>query len=192
MLRDLLAQNRSDIRRQWAERIVDGYHPRTQGFLSGTTDRFDNPVGQAIDDTTGAILAYLLDGGDEALGEALGEAIEQFVRIRAVQDFTSRDAIGFIFQLKAVLRAHLGREVRREGLFDELLEFESAIDGVALVCFDRFVAAREELFHIQNRSIQRETHKLVERMNRMSSLLREARGEDDEDAGNDNGRDSHE
>lgn len=189
MLRELLAQNRSDIRQRWIERIVDGYHPRTQTFLTGTANPFDNPVGQAIEDATSAVLAHLLDGGAD---EALGEAIEQFVRIRAVQDFSSREAIGFIFELKAVLRDRLGREVRRKGLFDELLEVESAIDAVALVCFERFVAAREELFHIQNRSIQRETHKLVERMNRMSDRLRAARSEDDEDQGNDNGRESHE
>jgi len=160
-------------------RILDGYHDRTQQFLSTTSNPFDNPVGAAMGEATAAILDHLIEGTEPAV---LKDAIQQFVRVRAVQDFTCGQAIGFVFDLKAVIRERLGR--RKADQLDDLLALETAIDEVAVIGFESFVEAREELLYIQTRSIRRETHKLVERMNRMSDKLREASGvpseEDDE------------
>ena len=160
-------------------RVLDGYHDRTQQFLSTTNNPFDNPVGAAMGEATAAILDHLIDGGERA---ALAEALQQFIRVRAVQDFTCGQAIEFVFDLKDVVRDRHGR--RKGEQVEALLELETAIDEVAVICFETFVEAREELLYIQTRSIRRETHKLVERMNRMSDKLREVTGvpseEDDE------------
>ena len=160
-------------------RILAGYPAQT--FLSTTDNPFDNPVGAAMGEATTAIVDYLIDGGERA---ALDDALQQFIRVRAVQDFTCSQAIGFVFDLKAVVRDRLGTAQARSDQVDQLLQLETAIDQVAVICFDKFVEAREELLYIQTRSIRRETHKLVERMNRMSDKLREVTGvpseEDDE------------
>jgi len=171
MSREWLQQNRTAIQQAWIRQILDGYHTRTQQFLSTTDDPFDNPVGAAAGEATSAILDHLIEGTEPAV---LKDAIQQFVRVRAVQDFTCGQAIGFVFELKRSLRDRMGR--RKAEQIEHLLALETAIDEVAVVCFESFVEAREELLYIQNRSIRRETHKLVERMNRMSEKLREATG----------------
>lgn len=182
MLSEQLIRNRAALQQEWTRRILDGYHSRTQKFLSSIPDAFDNPVGGAIAEATEAILDHLLEGGEPGV---LGDRLQHFVRIRAVQDFSCGDAVGFVFQLKEVVREQLGGRVRKAGAHDELLQLESAIDGVAVVCFEKFVEAREELFHIQTRSIRRETHMLVDRMNRMSAKLNDiaidGEGKEDED-----------
>ncbi len=174
MLQELLIQSRTEIQETWVRRVFESYQPETQKFLGSRKDVFANPVGAAVLETTGAILDHLVQPGDP---QALGDSIQHFIRIRAVQDFTVEQAVGFVYELKAVIREKLGRS-RGEHL-DELLALETAIDQVALICFGRFVEAREKLYEMQAKSVRRETYKLVERMNRMSDKLHELQGADD-------------
>lgn len=176
MLDELLVQSRDEVQQAWIRHIYESYQPQTQQFLQSRKDAFANPVGAAVQETTGAILDHLVQGGDE---QALGDAIQHFIRIRAVQDFTVEQAVGFVYALKRVVRDRLGRDAGAQ--LDELLELESAIDQVALVCFSRFVEAREKLYELQAKSVQRETRMLVQRMNRMSDKLQELRGTDDQE-----------
>ncbi len=176
MLDELLVQSRDEIQETWIRRIFESYQPQTQQFLRSRKDAFANPVGAAVQETTGAILDHLVQGGDP---EALGDSVQYFIRIRAVQDFTVEQAVGFVYELKVLVRERLGRDAAAH--IDELLRLESAIDQVALVCFTRFVEAREKLFSLQAKSVQRETRMLVQRMNRMSDKLRELQGTDDQE-----------
>ena len=176
MLNELLVQSRDEIQKAWIRHIFESYQPQTQQFLHSRKDAFANPVGAAVQETTGAILDHLVQGGDE---QALGDSVQHFIRIRAVQDFTVEQAVGWVYALKRVVRERVGRDARAH--LDDLLQLESAIDQVALVCFSRFVEAREKLFQMQAKSVQRETHMLVSRMNRMSDKLLELQGAEDQE-----------
>jgi hypothetical protein len=158
-------------------RILATYPSETQTFLAGESDPFHNPVGAALERGTAAILGYLLEGGDR---DALAAELQQLIRIRAVQQFTSSQAIGFVFLLKDEVRERLGDEVAARGLHGEQLAFESGIDEVAMVCAELYVQAREQLFQSQLKSVHRQTHKLVERMNKMKRSPREGGGSDEE------------
>ena len=173
MRSELLVQSRDEIQETWIRRIYESYQPQTQQFLQSRKDAFANPVGAAVQETTGAILDHLVHGGED---QALGDAVQHFIRIRAVQDFTVAQAVGFVFELKRVIREQLGRDVGNHS--DDLFTLDRGIDHVALICFARFVEAREKLYELQAKSVQRETRMLVSRMNRMSDKLLELEGTD--------------
>ena len=54
---------------------------------------------------TRALLEALLDGADDTV---LRECLDEIVRIRAVQQMSSSEALGFVFRLKALIRDALG------------------------------------------------------------------------------------
>ncbi len=86
-------------------------------------------VGAAIDDVTSSLLEYLVEGVDE---NAYEESLERFIRIRAVQEYTASQAVGFIFSLKnAILESPGYALVARDESDGEFLVF-NRIDRMAL------------------------------------------------------------
>lgn len=170
-LSELLGGRRDALLGAWRRRILAAYPEETQAFLTEKKDPFGNPVGAALEEGTAAILAYLIDGGDR---DELGGSLQHLVRIRAVQQFSPAQAVGFVFQLKDVVRGELGGSLSSEALFGELLAFESRIDDVTMVCMELYTEAREQLYRSQLKSVHRQSYKLVERMNRMMRVPGEA------------------
>ncbi len=66
--------------------------------------------------------------------------------------------------LKKVIREKLEREVRENGISEELIELESRIDGLALLSFDVYMKRREKLYEIRVNEVK----------NRVSGLMRRA------------------
>ncbi len=61
--------------------------------------------------------------------------LDDIVRIRAVQQFSASDALGFIFLLKKSLRESIPEKMMKDQhLVGELLKLESRVDSLALTC----------------------------------------------------------
>jgi hypothetical protein len=90
--------------------------------------------------------------------------IDRIISIRAIQDPLPSRVIAFIFLLKTVIRTHLKTEIREKLISEELREFESQIDGLALLCFDVYMKRRERLHEIRVHEVK----------NRVSGLMRKA------------------
>jgi len=147
-LSSLLSKHKTEILRAWFERIADGYPPETASFLKKQQNQFANPVGHAFSQGTTALLELLLEDGDPKRAE---QPLELMIKIRAVQDVSPSEAVGFIFLLKQVLRQELGEAILRE----ELAELESRIDRLALRAFDMFMASREKIYEMKLRGPSR-------------------------------------
>ncbi|MFB3817769.1 MAG: RsbRD N-terminal domain-containing protein [Candidatus Methylomirabilales bacterium] len=134
----LLAPQRDRLAAAWLSRTLLTYPEATARFLEQERDPFRNPVGQAL----AAGLAALLD---ELLGEMdpgrLVAALDPIVRMRAVQAFTARQAVGFVFLLKPLLR----RACQAQGCADALPALEARVDETALLAFDLYTACRERV-----------------------------------------------
>jgi hypothetical protein len=148
------AEKRSAILEQWLERTLASYPSQTAGFLRNERDRFRNPVGNTLKEG----LATLLD---EIVGEMdtakIKPALENIVRLRAVQDFTAAQATSFVFALREILYDNL------EG--DGPPNWQKRIDEMALLAFDLYMKCREEIYEIKARERQREVS-VWERMSR--------------------------
>ncbi len=162
MLEDLLAKNRTVILRRWFELTLDTYPADSRKFLKRQNDRFANPVGMSISEGMEEIYERLLKSGDAGPHE-FATSLDKIVRIRAVQDFSPANAVGFVFLLKTAIREAVAKEIRENLLFGQLLKIESRIDRLALLSFNIYMHCREQLFEIKATEIRNRTSRILER-----------------------------
>jgi hypothetical protein len=160
-LEALLKENREAILEGWFERIIGTYPDVTSKFLAKQKDRFRNPVGYAITQSIGPIYDQVASAMD---ADQLLEALDGIVRIRSVQDFTPTEAIGFVFQLKAVIREEIGDRIRENERWNDLAELESRIDRVALLAFEKYTECRENLHQVRNREVENRAARVLGRV----------------------------
>ena len=146
---EVVSYDRGAVVRQWLARTLGTYPFLTSRFLGEEKDRFRNPVGHALREAFPVLLEELL--GEMNLAR-LTPVLEQVVKIRAVQDFTASQAVGFIFVLKDVLRHEEPGELTPE--------LEQRIDQMALIAFDLFVKCREKMDEIKADEARRSTYVL--------------------------------
>jgi len=142
--------------------IVQLYPADTSDFLKRKKDRFDNPVGYAINCETEDIFNILLA---ESTPDQFSSIAEGIVKIRAVQDFSASQAVSFIFLLKKAIREKLETEIRQNVVSEQLLVFESRIDELALSVFDIYMQCREKVHEIRLNEVKNGMFKLRERKN---------------------------
>ena len=160
-LENLLEEKRDIILKKWSDSIFASYPQETSQFLRKQKDRFNNPVGHSVAEGTGTILEALLLGERT---DRLLSALDGIVRVRSIQDFSSSQAVGFMFNLKTVIRQELAAEIGSDkDFFEQVLAFESRIDGVALLAFDIYMKCRETLSEIKVNEAKRRMGKLLER-----------------------------
>ncbi|MFC1735943.1 RsbRD N-terminal domain-containing protein [Candidatus Hydrogenedentota bacterium] len=146
----LLLNRKKDIVDRWLRLICDTYPTETAKFLRSDTDRFANPIGHIFAIETERLFNQLLDGMD---ADQVRLSLDNIMGIQAVQDFKPSRAIEFVFLLKDVLR-----EVAKSDSGDfaeDLREFESKIDALALEAFDSYTERREKLAEIRLNEMKR-------------------------------------
>lgn len=153
MLKDLLNQKKIAILTNWRDLVFATYHPESAKFLN-KDDQFRNPVGYTI----ARELENLYDGLVAKVNrDRFSPSLDNIVKIRAVQDFTPSQAIGFVFLLKQAIREELKEGIHDPGIFDELSAFESEIDRLALYTFDVYVECREKIHEIRVAEIKKKS-----------------------------------
>ena len=171
-MEDLLVKNRTIILQRWFELTLNTYPADSRKFLKRQTDRFANPVGASISEGMEEIYERLLKSGDSEPHE-FATCLDKIVRIRAVQDFSPANAVGFVFLLKTAIRDALAKEIREDRLFEQLLKVESRIDQLALLSFNIYMHCREQLFQIKATEIRNRTSRILERACQKYGMPRE-------------------
>ena len=177
-LRQRFAEQRGSILERWFEAVVATYPVDSREFLGRQEDRFANPVGT----TTRRALAGLLDGlldpqasqrREEAVNGCLDldppaaatGPLEELLRIRAVQDFSPSQAVGFVLDLKRILREVLGEAGSRDVTPDGWAQWDGRIDRLALAAFDTFVGFRERVYGLRATEWKNRMFRLLQRAN---------------------------
>jgi hypothetical protein len=147
-----LPEQKAALLEQWLEQTLASYAGQTLRFLQGEKDGFRNPVGHIL--RVG--LTTLLD---EITGEMdlakMRPALEQIVRVRAVQDFTPSQAVKFVYLLRDILP--------NDWAGGRTMDVQRRIDETALLAFDLYMKCREEMYEIKAREAQRKVY-VLERM----------------------------
>jgi hypothetical protein len=157
-LKHLLKENRSQIIKKWCEAVLSTYPEQSRKFLKKQKDSIANPVGNTISQGLESIFDQLLDNPES---DEISLFLDNIVRVRAIQDFTPSQAISFMFQLKEIIRQELETEVGQEGISEELVSFESEIDGLAMHCFDIYTRCREKIFEIRVNEVRNQSSRLL-------------------------------
>jgi len=132
----------AEIAERWLESTVASYPAKVQPFLAAEQDPFRNPVGSTLRRSLAAIVRESLGAMDM---QALSVAVDELIRLRAVQDFTPREALRFIFDLRTAA-AESGVAVPAD--------FPSRVDEIALLAFDKYMACREQIFDLRTRELR--------------------------------------
>jgi len=156
MLDREVAESRDEILERWIEGIFTCYPEETAKFLRSKTDRFANPVAAGLREG----LAELLDGVLRGVETAeLTSALDQVIRVRAVQEFTPSEAVGFVFDLRDLIRESVG-----EGSEGSLRVLEDRIERLGLCAFDVYMRCREDMWRIRAREIRNQSVGIMERV----------------------------
>jgi len=142
-LEKLLIKKRDRIVDKWINSIQESYPAETVEFFRHQRNRFANPVGAAISETVGPLFDELLNGNNQ---QNMFSFLDRIIRIRAVQDFPPSGAVAVVFLLKKVIRDEMRKDIDKDGLFEDLLEFESRIDYCVLLAFDVYMKCRETIW----------------------------------------------
>jgi hypothetical protein len=151
MLKELLLEKKPIITRRWVQSIIESYPHEASNFLTFAKDRFSNPVGQAISVSVEQIFDEITGGNDF---DKIKSALEDIIKIRAVQDFSPSRAAGFIFSLKRFIIEELEKEFNDSNFFQDYLDVEQIIDRTTLIAFDLYMEAKEKLFQIRVNEIK--------------------------------------
>jgi hypothetical protein len=157
-LKELLHQKRPDILKIWFDRIMNTYPTDTSTFMKTNKDQFANPVGNTISEEIEVLYDGLLGRAEP---ERFAISLDRIVRIRAVQDFSASQAVGFIYLLKEAIREVLDNKAHER----ELLSFDSEIDRLAMHGFDAYVDCLKRLYEIRVNETKNKVHMLLKRAN---------------------------
>ena len=133
-------QTQQAIAERWRAAIIHTYPGLTAEFLRQEKDPFRNPIGAALREAIPCLVAELFGAMDPG---KVSQALEGVVRLRAIQDFAPKQAVGFVFELRDVLRGVLPASA------EPLSELHKRIDEMALVAFEVFMRCREQLYEIR-------------------------------------------
>jgi hypothetical protein len=150
-LTKLLTQHKDAILQRWLNLIADMYPTEASGFLK-EKDRFSNPVGYTISQETNALYGELLQGWADS--DKASTSLDNIVRIRAIQDFSPHEAVSFVFLLKKAMLEELGSEIEKEQSFREWVDFETGIDKLACIAFDKYVECREKICELRVKEVK--------------------------------------
>jgi len=148
-LSEALQRKKDKILSVWIERTLDSYS--SSGFFKQSRDQIANPVGANIRDGLTKLLELLL--ADAAI-EEFRSALDQVIRIRAIQDFTPSQAIVPFLELKWVIRQVLSKDKNTASLVQDLATLDCNIDRVALAAFDMYVQCREQLYQVRIKELK--------------------------------------
>ncbi|MEF2143918.1 MAG: RsbRD N-terminal domain-containing protein [Desulfovibrionaceae bacterium] len=155
-----LSQDSAKLIDRWAELVLGTYPPETQQVWRKQVNRFANPVGQAIREGCDEIFGLFLAWDD---AEKIGNALENLVKIRAVQNFHPSQALSFVYLLKKVLREAYLDELDKTGQLTDLLGYETRIDNMGLIAFDLYSKCREQIFDLRVKEVKLAQHNLLRR-----------------------------
>jgi hypothetical protein len=148
--------------RRWLDYALATYAKDAAATFEREKDPFANPVGDCLRKGTQGIFDALLNGQDAG---TIRKSLHEMVKVRAVQEFSASQAVGFVFQLKRAVREALGKDAADPALASDLADFDEHVDRVGLTAFDIFVACRQQVWELRIREVKRQVSWIVEKIN---------------------------
>ncbi len=149
----IFTQNREKWLRKWIEAAFASYPAESALFFRNTKDPFSNPVGQTL--KTGLTDLYDILTAPAFDENAAKKALAPVVKLRAVQDFTPAGALGFIYELKTIMRS--GNENPRR----EINDIFSRIDTLMLIAFDLYMERKQAIYALRANQARNNVRQLL-------------------------------
>ncbi len=151
------AAHRSEIIDRWVDYALSSYS--SSSFFKKEKDSFANPVGANFRQAFASLFPVLIKGGERAEYEAF---LEQFIAIRAVQEFSPFQALAPLNAVKHIVREVFATDGAYQHLVAELYDFDFAVDLCLLAAFDIYMQYRERLYTVRLQEIRSGSHILTD------------------------------
>ena len=161
-LKTLLIEKQSIIIEKWCREIINTYPKDSARFFHEKSDEFANPIGNTINQGVEQTFKALVQ---ETIENEVQLFLKDLIKVRAVQNFTASQAVGFVFLLKRIIREELGKVAEEGHLAKALLEFEVQIDQLALASFDIYSECRDKLADLKTMELKNQTYRLLRQAN---------------------------
>jgi len=128
----------------WFSKAIEVYPEAARRGMTQSSDRFLNPVAATLRESLTILARELAGDMDEG---AVASALDAIVRVRAVQDCTPEQALGFVPQLLELIR---GRQA--EAQFPEL---EVRLHPLEVAAARQYALCKEDIARVRSREAQR-------------------------------------
>lgn len=162
-IKDLLSKKRKAIVNKSFELTIATYPEESQSFLKDSSRQFTNPIGYNLYQSIEQIVEKIIN--NEPI-ESFLPPLEEIIKIRAVQDFTPSQAVGFIFLIKKAFQDELEKEIEPI----QILDFLSRIDSLSLIAFDIFMKYREKIYDLKSKELIDRTWWILKKWNIVSEI----------------------
>jgi hypothetical protein len=160
-LKDILFEKKPAIIKKWLAALIDSYPEETRRFLKKEGSRFANPVGHEVkEDMERLFEAFVRDEKD-----GMASALENILRVRAVQDFRPSGAVAFLFRIRRLTGEALGETQPGNGLSGASRELDEKMDDMILMAFDSYAKCREKIYELRVNEVRRQVMRLLQRAN---------------------------
>ncbi len=166
-LRELLSDKKASILKRWFDLIASS-HPAGTPPFSRPRDEFSDPEGHTVSRQIEALYHELLQ--DRMDSEKVCASLDGILRIRAVQELSPGQAVGFVFMLKEAIAEELAGEIEKGQLMRQWLEFESRVDRLASLAFDMYTQCRERICELRVNEIRADRDMALRLIERVESV----------------------
>ena len=166
-LEKLLEEKKAAILERWFDLVLETYPAHTRQFLKKNRNRFSNPVAHEISRGIEGIFDQILSGGNS---DEVSPFLDKVIRIRAVQDFTPSQALGFLFELKTLVREELAGNTDESHIAEDFPRFDRRVDQVGLLGLDLYMQCREKLYELRLKEAKNRVGRLIERANMICGI----------------------
>lgn len=155
------------------ESVISTYPAESARFFLDTRDPFANPVGATLKKGLSDLYEVLVAA--DFVPDTVVAALEPIVRLRAVQEFTPSRALGFILDIKGIMRKGIPAEGKNTSPGDKILndainEIAGRIDAALLLAFDIYLESKKKVYLLRARQARDSVNKLLIKKGLMSEL----------------------
>ena len=144
-LQELLKKNRESLIADWEDIILGEYAPETFRIFKKQKNRFANPIGHKVSHGVAELFDVICDESDK---EVDTPALNEMLKVRALQPITAAEALFFLFDIKLLVEK-ICQKQGMDKLYKEFLVFCTRVDATAIAMFDIFTNCRQRVYQVR-------------------------------------------
>ena len=129
---------RARLAEKWLASALEPHGMKIAQRAAADGDLYRNPVGYVLRSNMAALVSELLGAMD---AEGVDAAFANIVAVRAVQDLSVEQALGFVYALREIVRAEMPDV--------DIAELDKRIDQFSLSAFAQYLRCREQLLELR-------------------------------------------
>ncbi len=170
-LEKYIDKHKERICNEWFNAIVGSYPEESAKYLLKSGKQFGNPVGHTASSEVHAFIDALFKDDPKSLALKL----ENFIRIRAVQEIPPDESLKFLYVIKNIIDTDISKSGEKFSN-KEVHRLYSKIDECALHCFSIYLDDRLKLAEMRAGQTNKIFGRMVERLNQKYESMNKKNG----------------